>query len=88
MRVTLYACDRCNLQFVADEPPGKCPRCSQNYTGKVTIRLAGRDVEIKSVRLYGENPLRKSAARRGLESLRLGIRCPHGWVMPHLCDQC
>ena len=86
MQVTVWCCDRCGLQFVQDEPPKTCPACRHHHSGPVTIRLAGRDVEIESVKLYGENPLKKAA--EGLNSLRLGMRCPHGWLVPYLCNQC
>jgi hypothetical protein len=86
MRVTVWVCTRCNLQFVADDPPDKCPKCLRLYSGHVTIRLAGRDVEVDSARLYGENPLKKVAA--GLDSLRLGARCPHGWLISSICPNC
>ena len=86
MRVTLYRCDRCGLTFVADEPPKVCPACVRYYSGAVTIRLAGRDVEVESVKLYGENPLKDAEATKGLDSLRLGMRCPHGWMTPILCQ--
>ena len=86
MRVDLWKCDRCGLVFVADEPPKKCPACVRFFSGQVTIRLAGRDVEVESVKLYGENPLKKAAV--GLENLRLGIRCPHNYIADYLCNEC
>lgn len=86
MRVTVWVCTRCDLRFIADSPPDVCPQCRRFYSGPVTIRLAGRDVEVESVRLYGENPLKKAAT--GLESLRLGARCPHGWVLGLICPEC
>jgi hypothetical protein len=85
----LWCCDRCQLQFVGgDDPPGKCPSCNRNFSGGVNIRLAGRDVEIASVRLFGEHPLRNRALRRGLDQLKLGDRCPHGWMCHALCAVC
>ncbi len=88
MRVDLWQCDRCGLRFVADKPPGKCPACNRNYTGDTVIRLAGRRVKIESVRLFGMNPLNKAGMTRGLDSLRLGCRCPHGWLISYLCREC
>lgn len=88
MRVTVWCCDRCGLQFVADGPPKVCPACVRYYSGKTVIRLAGRDVEVESVRLYGENPLKNAAVVKGLGSMRLGMRCPHGWMSPHICVEC
>jgi hypothetical protein len=82
----VWQCDRCSLQWIADTPPDTCPKCVRHFSGPVTIRLAGRDIEISSVRLYGDNPLKKAAT--GLDSLRLGIRCPHNWIAPHLCPEC
>ncbi len=88
MRVTLFKCERCSLVWVADEPPGKCPKCNRNYSGEVTIRLAGQSVKIASVRLFGENPLRDRSLQRGLDTLRLGIRCPHGQIADYMCGEC
>jgi hypothetical protein len=86
MLVTLYKCDRCSLAFVAEEPPSVCPQCRRHYSGPVTIRLAGRDVEVGAVRLYGDNPLKNAAA--GLDNLRLGDRCPHGFIASAICNEC
>lgn len=88
MRVTLWQCDRCSLVFACDEPPKLCPACRNNYSGAVTIRLAGRDVEVASVRLFGDNPLKDHSVTKGLDSLRLGARCPHGWIASLLCPHC
>lgn len=85
MLVTVYICERCGLKFVADEPPTQCAACLRHHSGPVTIRLYGQRVEVASVRLYGENPLRRV---RGLESLRLGCRCPHNWLIWYLCPEC
>lgn len=86
--VTIWECSRCGLQFVADTPPAVCPQCRRHYSGSVTIRLAGRNIEVSSVRLYGENPLRDAAVTDGLDALRLGMRCPHNWIAPNLCPEC
>ena len=88
MKVQLFVCDRCGLAWVANTPPNVCPHCSRHYSGPVTIRLAGRQVEIESVKLYGENPLRGRGMVRGLADLRLGCRCPHGWITEYLCAEC
>jgi hypothetical protein len=88
VRVQLWKCERCSLTFVADKLPGSCPACLHRYSGSTVIRLAGRDVEVESVKLYGENPLKDQSLTRGLESLDLGIRCPHGWIAPLLCRDC
>jgi len=84
----LFVCDRCGLQFVADEPPNLCPACLRHHTGPTVIRLAGRNVSVESVKLYGENPLRGRGMVRGLADLRLGCRCPHGWIIQDLCSTC
>ena len=86
MRVTLWRCDRCGLTFVAEEPPSTCPQCKRFHSKQVTIQLAGRQVEIASARIYGDNPLKRAAL--GLENLRLGCRCPHNWIISSLCPQC
>jgi hypothetical protein len=85
MRVTVWVCSRCQLRFVADEPPDTCPKCQRLYSGRTVIRLAGRNIEVESSRLYGENPLKSVT---GLESLRLGMRCPHNWISSLLCPEC
>jgi hypothetical protein len=87
-RVTLWSCDRCGLQFVADDPPKICPACRNNHSGAVTIRLAGRDVEVSSVRLFGDNPLKDHSVTKGLDSLRLGARCHHGYIYAGICPEC
>ncbi len=86
MLATVWCCDRCGLQFVSDNPPKVCPQCRRYHSGSTVIRLLGRDIEISSVRLYGENPLKKAAV--GLDSLRLGDRCSHGWMASMLCPEC
>ena len=88
MLVTVWHCDRCGLDFVRDDPPKTCPACRNHYSGQVTIRLAGQNIEVESVKLYGENPLKKAAVTEGLDSLRLGIRCPHGFLADYICNEC
>lgn len=87
-KVNIWYCERCGLKFVADELPKMCPSCRRNYSGTVTFHLAGRDVEVASVRLYGDSPLKDKAVTRGLGSMRLGDRCPHGFISSLLCPNC
>ncbi len=86
MRVDLWVCGRCNLKFVADVQPKECPQCRRHYSGTTVIRLLGREIEVESVRIYGDAAMRK--ATRGFGSLSLGIRCPHGWAADYLCSEC
>jgi hypothetical protein len=86
MLVTVWICDRCNLRFLADEPPDICPSCRRYHSHKTIIRLVGRDVPVGSVRVYGDNPLKKAAVK--LANLRLGIRCPHGFIADYICGLC
>ena len=86
MRVQIWCCDRCGLQFVADDPPPKCPHCWRQYSGQTIIRLLGREIVVESVRIYGDAAMRK--AMTGSNHLRLGMRCPHGWMAPHICVEC
>ena len=86
MRVDLYVCDRCHLRWVSEEFPIQCPACLRHYSGTTVIRLLGREIEVESVRIYGDAAMRK--ATRGFGSLRLGIRCPHGWAADYLCSEC
>jgi hypothetical protein len=88
MKVSIFCCDRCGLAFVADEPPNVCPACLRHHSGPVTIRLAGRDVTVESVRLYGDNPLKDRRITKGLDTLQLGARCPHGFIAPFICSEC
>jgi len=88
MLVQLWKCDRCALVFVAGTAPKTCPHCGRYHTVSVTIRLAGRDVEVSSVRLFGDSPLKDHSVTRGLDSLRLGDRCPHGFISSLLCPNC
>jgi hypothetical protein len=86
MRVQLWICDRCSLQFVAAEPPGECPCCRRHYSGKTVIRLLGREIEVESVRIYGDSAIKK--ALKGTDSLRLGERCAHGFIASFICPDC
>jgi uncharacterized Zn finger protein (UPF0148 family) len=86
--VIVWHCERCGLDFVRDDPPQVCPQCRRHYSGPVTIRLAGRAVEVASVRLYGDSPLKDASVTANLDSLRLGMRCPHNWIAPNLCPEC
>jgi hypothetical protein len=72
MRVTLWLCRRCQLQWVADEQPKTCPQCRRHFSGVPVIQLVDRDMEVESV---GEN-------------LRLGCRCPHGMICNLICAEC
>jgi len=71
--VTLWICDRCHLQFVAAECPGACPNCRRNYSGHTVIRLAGQDIEIEAVRIYGDSAIKK--ALKGTDSAAWGTLC-------------
>ena len=82
----LWVCDRCRLQFVAAECPGTCPNCRRNYSGHTVIRLAGQDIEIEAVRIYGDSAIKK--ALKGTDSLRLGERCAHGFIASFICPDC
>ena len=86
MKVDLWVCDRCGLVFVSDDVPNVCMACLRHYSGTTVIRLLGRQIEVTSVRIYGDAAMRK--ATRGFGSLRLGIRCPHGWAADYLCSEC
>ena len=88
MRVTLYRCDRCSLTFVADERPDHCPKCFRLHTGSTVIRLAGRNVEVDAVKVFGDSPLKDQSIAQGLDGLRLGARCPHGFIYAGICPEC
>jgi len=86
MTVTLWVCDRCHLQWVDDDTPIQCPACLRHYSGSTVIRLLGREIEVESVRIYGDAAMRK--ATKGFNSLRLGCRCLHGFIHEALCSVC
>lgn len=86
----LWLCSRCHLQFVWDGIPGECPKCKrQSQVTKDPIILAGRDVKVAALKLYGvATGLLDKEIRRGMESLDLGERCPHGMIADVLCSDC
>ena len=86
MKVNLWKCDRCGLVFVSDDVPNVCMACLRHYSGTTVIRLLGREIQVESVRIYGDAAMRK--ATRGFGALSLGIRCPHGWAADYLCSEC
>jgi hypothetical protein len=90
--VDLLRCEKCSLTWVqGTEPiPGACPACSREYTvPRGPVLVAGIQVPVKSVMAYGSiEGLLDFRVRRGLEVLRLGNRCEHGWMSTHLCPTC
>jgi hypothetical protein len=88
MKFTLWCCERCDLIFHADEPPSVCPQCRWYYSGEIHFTLAGRDVEVKEIKVYGKSPLLGKRVQRGLSTLDLGCACPHGMLHPAICHSC
>lgn len=90
--VDLYDCSRCHLQWVAgSEPiPGTCPGCRLHHSiPKGDVLVAGVDVKVGLVRDYGlRDGLLDPQVRRGLDVLRLGDLCPHGFLTAIICREC
>jgi hypothetical protein len=85
MRVDLLKCVRCSLRWVDDEGLNQCPRCKRWSAKPTVVTLAGQNVEVSAIRLFGESAMRDP---RGLEVLNLGTRCGHGFIHPSLCQEC
>ena len=89
--VTLFRCARCRLEWVrsSEKVPGFCPQCRKSYSVPTEIVIAGHAVEVTRVFDYGSDEgICDKRVRHGLDVLKLGDRCSHGWISYLLCPTC
>lgn len=87
--IVLCRCIRCDLEWRQSERFQTCPNCRRwSKAGGLAV-VAGAAVEVKEVVLHGSDAgLLDPKVRRGLASLNLGERCPHGFMTWMLCGKC
>ena len=87
--VTLNRCTNCQLMWVDEGDFEICPRCRKHHTAPLSAVIGGIEVQVEKVVLYGDDMgLHDSRVRRGLEGIRLGFRCGHGYLTPFICPTC
>lgn len=88
MTFDLYRCTRCELVFAADVLPRQCPACRIWHSAPTQIVLAGRNVEVPFLRIYGPTVLKSQDVREQFARMDLGDRCEHGYMSAMLCQKC
>jgi hypothetical protein len=87
--VTLNHCCNCHLRWVDEGEFIACPRCRKRFTAPKAAVIAGVEVQVEAVVLYGdEMGLHDVRVRRGLAGLNLFERCAHGLISWRICDKC
>lgn len=89
--VDLLQCSRCRLLFVkgSEAIPGYCPQCRKDFSVPTEILVAGQNIPVTRVLELGSRiSLCDKDVRRGLDTLKLGSRCEHGWITELLCPEC
>jgi hypothetical protein len=90
--VDLLYCQRCKLIWVKDTElvQKRCPSCLREYTvPQAPVVVAGQQVPVKSLMVFDSTDgLLDRAVRHGLDVLKLGDRCPHGFVARVMCPNC
>jgi hypothetical protein len=87
--VTLKRCLNCKLQWVDDSRFESCPHCRRMHSSPPAAVVAGIEVKVEAVVLYGdEMGLHDSRVRRGLAGLELGERCECGYLSWRICPKC
>ena len=87
--VTLKRCLNCGLEWVDSPRFEICPHCRRRWSFPPAAVVAGVEVEVKAVVLYGdEMGLHDARVRRGLAGLDLGERCACGLISWRICDKC
>jgi len=91
MEVDLLRCSRCGLTWVPKTEifPGKCPACFKDFSMPTEIIVHGVAIPVRSVIELGSRAgLLDPKVRRGLAGLRLGDRCPCGYISRIICPKC
>ncbi len=87
--IVLYVCSKCHLEWI-NRGEVHCPRCrTHSAVTQEEALVAGRRVKLSAVVLHGEAAgLLLEEVRRGLDTLKLGERCSHGWITYRICPIC
>jgi len=81
-------CSRCGLQWVFDGEE-VCPKCKLFMSYQSPIKVAGFEVVVEQLILYGtKTGLHDKKVRKGLDRLSLGERCGCGYLSWRICPTC
>lgn len=87
--VTMLKCSVCKLRWIEEPDQHRCPRCQRFHRIQPKAVVAGVEVEVKRIELWGGvDGLLDEDVRRGLSGLVLPGRCPHRMISRHICNLC